>query len=328
MNTAKAPANEPIDAVYTWVDGSDPKFQEQLRQYRDAAGGAGHDAGAARFHDNDELRFSLRSLERNAPWIRKVYLVTNGQAPAWIDRSHPRLALIRHEDLFPDRRVLPVFNSMAIEWQLFRIPGLSRQFLYFHDDFFLGRRVTPADFQTPKNGYRVFVEPFDIPSGAAVRNATDAALAYTETLLNSRFGNRSPRKNLAHTPRFLDRTFLEEVNRIWEGQIRRTAAHRFRDPQDVSMETLYFYYLLECPQQFGAHEQTVAVALPKTYRFVPLSSRAGIWKRLAALALERPKFFCLNDDTDALSERDTKSLRKSVRMFLKLYYWRRSSFEA
>jgi hypothetical protein len=31
-----------------------------------------------RFRDNDELRFSLRSLERRAPWIRNVFIVTNG----------------------------------------------------------------------------------------------------------------------------------------------------------------------------------------------------------------------------------------------------------
>jgi len=31
-----------------------------------------------RFRDNEELRFSLRSLERRAPWIRNVYIVTNG----------------------------------------------------------------------------------------------------------------------------------------------------------------------------------------------------------------------------------------------------------
>jgi hypothetical protein len=27
----------------------------------------------------DELRYSLRSLEKYAPWVRHVYLVTNGQ---------------------------------------------------------------------------------------------------------------------------------------------------------------------------------------------------------------------------------------------------------
>ena len=33
----------------------------------------------SRFRDNDELRYSLRSLEQHAPWLRHIYIVTNGQ---------------------------------------------------------------------------------------------------------------------------------------------------------------------------------------------------------------------------------------------------------
>ena len=32
-----------------------------------------------RFSDKDELKYSLRSLEKYAPWIRHVYIVTHGQ---------------------------------------------------------------------------------------------------------------------------------------------------------------------------------------------------------------------------------------------------------
>ena len=303
MTTGKAAPHDPIDAVYTWVDGSDPEFQEQLRQCRAAPGAAGIGALDGRFRDHGELRFSLRSLERYAPWIRKVHLVTNGQAPAWIDRSHPRLALVRHQDLFRDRSVLPVFNPRAIEWQLFRIPGISPRFLYFDDDCFLGRRIAPGDFLTPKGGHRFFAEEDDIPPGAAA-----------ESLLNARFGNHSPRKKPAHTPRFLDRSFLEEVNRLWEGQIKRTAAHRFPDAQDVALDVLYFYYLLECPQQYGVHERTSAAGQPKTYRFVPLSSPAETRKQMAGILFTRPKFFCLHDATGGADQQVVR--RYSVPPFL------------
>lgn len=33
----------------------------------------------SRFRDNDELRFSIRSVEQFAPWLRHIYIVTNGQ---------------------------------------------------------------------------------------------------------------------------------------------------------------------------------------------------------------------------------------------------------
>jgi hypothetical protein len=50
-----------------------------------------------RFGDNNELLYSLRSLDKFAPWIRKVYIVTNGQVPNWLNMSHPRVQIITHE---------------------------------------------------------------------------------------------------------------------------------------------------------------------------------------------------------------------------------------
>ncbi len=321
--------DEYIDAVYTWVDGRDPEFQEQLGRYRTRTSRKSHGHGAARFHDNDELRFSLRSLELFAPWIRTVHIVTNGQVPSWIDRSHPRLSLTRHEDLFPDRHLLPVFNSWAIEWQLFRIPGLSRRFLYLNDDFFLGRPVAPSDFMAPGGGCRILVENFDMLSRAAARHDTDRALAFTEDMLNTRFGFRSPRKKIAHAPRLLDREILEDLHRLWPKEIQRTTAQRFRDPESVSLETLYAYYLLECTERQGHHLQTVATGTPECYTFVMLGSPLWrAWKRLLGIVCRRPKFFCLNDDTHNASRAVRALIRMGARAALKALYRRPSSFEA
>jgi hypothetical protein len=237
------------------------------------------------------LRFSLRSLERHAPWIRKVYLVTAGEAPAWIDREGPCVSVVRHEDIFRDRSVLPTSNPEAVAWQLFRIPGLARQFLHLDASFFLGRRLAPGDFLTAKGGYRFYVEAADIPSGSSA-----------ESLLNARFGNRSPRKKPVDMPRLLDRNFLEEVNRLWEKPIKQGG---------VSLETLYFYYLVECPQQYGAHEK--AAVTPEIFRVAPLSD----WKQVAGVLFSRPRFFCLEGAAPGML----------ARMLLRLYYWRRSAFE-
>lgn len=46
--------------------------------------------------DNEELRYSLRSIEKYAPWVNHIYLVTNGQIPYWLNTSHPRLSVITH----------------------------------------------------------------------------------------------------------------------------------------------------------------------------------------------------------------------------------------
>jgi UDP-N-acetylglucosamine-lysosomal-enzyme len=110
-----------------------------------------------RFHDNDELKYSLRSLEQHAPWFRRVYIVTNGQVPDWLNISHPKIRMVNHRDMFANKSHLPTFSSPAIEANLHRIEGLSKRFVYFNDDLLLGKRVWPEDFYTRSNGYKVFL---------------------------------------------------------------------------------------------------------------------------------------------------------------------------
>ena len=48
-----------------------------------------------RFTDWDELKYSLRSLEKYAPWVRHVYIVTNGQIPSWLDMENSRYKFLK-----------------------------------------------------------------------------------------------------------------------------------------------------------------------------------------------------------------------------------------
>src|ERR1017187_2964606 len=82
----------------------------------------------------DQLEYSLRSLDRFAPWIRKVYVVAGEKAPKWLAGKHARLSLVKHADLLPAGA-----NADLAAWQMFRIPGLSRQFLYLEGNAFLGQ---------------------------------------------------------------------------------------------------------------------------------------------------------------------------------------------
>ncbi|XP_016968420.1 N-acetylglucosamine-1-phosphotransferase subunits alpha/beta [Drosophila biarmipes] len=138
-----------IDAVYTWVNGSDPQFIEDIRRFD-----LKYDP--SRFDDKNELRYSLRSLEKHANWIRHVYIVTNGQIPNWLDLSYERVTVVPHEVLAPDPAQLPTFSSSAIETFLHRIPKLSKRFLYLNDDIFLGAPLYPEDLYTEAEGVRVY----------------------------------------------------------------------------------------------------------------------------------------------------------------------------
>ncbi|XP_071809115.1 N-acetylglucosamine-1-phosphotransferase subunits alpha/beta-like [Asterias amurensis] len=115
------------------------------------------DVSSSRFEDNEEMRYSLRSLEQNAPWIRHVYIVTNGQIPSWLNLDNQRISIITHEDIFPNKTHLPTFSSPAIESNLHRIPGLSKKFIYLNDDTMFGKPVWPDDFYTHSRGQKVYL---------------------------------------------------------------------------------------------------------------------------------------------------------------------------
>ena len=44
-----------------------------------------------------ELRYSLRSVEQFAPWVRQIFVVTNGQIPSWLNLDNPRLTIVTHK---------------------------------------------------------------------------------------------------------------------------------------------------------------------------------------------------------------------------------------
>ena len=128
-----------IDFVVTWLDSTDPEWQESYYKYRPDSNGL---KGNARFRNMDIFRYWFRAVEEYAPWVNKVYLITNGKFPNWINRDNPKLVLVKHSDYVPEK-YLPTFSSCTIEMFLHRIKGLSNQFVYFNDDMYLNAPVNP-----------------------------------------------------------------------------------------------------------------------------------------------------------------------------------------
>ena len=115
------------------------------------------DFSSNRFADNNELKYSLRSVDKYVPWIRKIFIVTNGQIPNWLDLHHPRIKLVTHQDIFTNKSHLPTFSSPAIESHIHRIPGLSKKFIYMNDDVLFGAPVWPDDFFTHSRGHKIYL---------------------------------------------------------------------------------------------------------------------------------------------------------------------------
>ncbi|XP_056223911.1 N-acetylglucosamine-1-phosphotransferase subunits alpha/beta isoform X2 [Seriola aureovittata] len=115
------------------------------------------DVSASRFEDNEELRYSLRSVERHAPWVRHIFIVTNGQIPSWLNLDNPRVTVVTHQDVFLNNSHLPTFSSPAIETHIHRIPGLSQKFIYLNDDVMFGKDVWLDDFYSHSKGQKVYL---------------------------------------------------------------------------------------------------------------------------------------------------------------------------
>ena len=132
-----------IDVVYTWVDQNDPErieYQKKLLNKTDK------NLESGRYSNIEELKYSIRSLEQNCPWVRNIYIVVkDGQNPAFIDFSNPNIKLIKHSEIMPPS-ALPTFNSLAIELCIHKIKGLSDYYVYMNDDFFIMKPTKISEF--------------------------------------------------------------------------------------------------------------------------------------------------------------------------------------
>lgn len=141
------PSAFPIDLVYLWVDGSDPTWLAKKNAALEATNEQVHQSAKSsdRFDDKEELRFSLRSVETNMPWVNHIYIITDNQVPRWLNIANPRISVIDHRDIVP-AEFLPTFNSLTVELFSHRIPGLSEHYILANDDYFAGSPLTPEFF--------------------------------------------------------------------------------------------------------------------------------------------------------------------------------------
>ncbi|OOG23598.1 hypothetical protein B1C78_10745 [Thioalkalivibrio denitrificans] len=152
--TLQRRSSMPVDVVITWVDGNDPVHQarraEALRRYGDTSRAIPAGRSTIRFSDNGELELALKSIRRNAPWVRAIHIVVDGQKPSFLTptlQDQMGIRVVDHREIFRGYEwALPTFNSRTIETAIWRIDGLAENFLYMNDDFLILRPVDPTDF--------------------------------------------------------------------------------------------------------------------------------------------------------------------------------------
>ncbi|KAG0368369.1 Xanthine phosphoribosyltransferase 1 [Mortierella sp. AD032] len=301
----------PFDIVYTWVNGTDPLLRQVKERYKETSplflyfknssnlvppskyhnrlspnheppvvGNRSGDQTIHRFRDNNELKYSLRSIAQYVPkdMVNRIHILTTevpdtndrnaasdsagqeqehklvGQVPHWLDLNKvgDKIRLVKHREIFDDASVLPSFNSLSIESQMHHIPDLADTFIYFNDDIFVGLPVGKADFWTPLYGF-VFhltgtvVDPAIPKIGTSPNVGEWQSLQYTNYLLSKQFGARH-RAYISHIVHIMNVPILEEMQAIWPEEFDKTASHRFRgegEAQEINLAYFMAHYVIE-----------------------------------------------------------------------------------
>ena len=300
-----------IDFVIIWVDGSDPEWLAEKAKY---APPADTDNRPERYRDWGLLPYWFRGVEKFAPWVRRINFVTWGHIPKWLNTSHPKLNIVRHEDYIPEK-YLPTFSSHTIELNLHRIEGLSENFVYFNDDMFLTAPVSQETFF--KNGLpcdsgvlNVHCYSPDLPiqmiaiNDAGVINhhykIRDSISSAPMKWLNPLYGKmlmrtiplmfcpRFPGFFQPHLPSALKKTTFEEVWSAEPEMLDMTCSHKFRSQYDVNQWVFREWQLAKnCfyPRSLGAGRC-----------FFPDRDGKGEFERAAeCISGRRKKLVCIND---------------------------------
>lgn len=327
-----------VDIVLRWVDDTDKEWLSEKRKYKLIDQGITDenvisDTSDIRYRDWNLLRFWFRGVEKFAPWVNKIFFVTcNGQKPSWLKTDHSKLRMVDHKEFIPEEW-LPTFSSRTIDFNIYRIPDLSEQFVFFDDDMFIIKPTKDADFF--QNG---------LPCDSMVFNAITAACddvintnIYNDmAIINRHFDksnfNRLERQKMWYTPKYgkylyknivlapwtyytgfqdfhLPEGFLKSTYReMWEKEnewLSETCSHKFRKTSDVNQWLIRYWQLVG-------------------KKFVPRSVNVGQYYELSddntaiveSIRKQKTKLLCINEGNVTDFEAEKKKLQEAFSSIL------------
>lgn len=306
-----------IDLVYLWVNGNDPVWQAKRQSVVGDIGNTSVNC-KGRYAESGELKYSLRSMERYAPWLHKIFIVTDNQVPEWLDTSNPKIQIVDHTEIMP-KESLPCFNSTLIEHFLHRIPGLSEHFLFANDDMLFNRPVTPETFFAP-DGFPIIRMNY--------KRMRKLSVWFRKKILRKKFGNYNQiitnaadiveRKygiyfgsRTHHNIDAYCRSDYERVYDVFKDDIKPTLINHIRNDNDIHRH-IYSYVPLA---EKRAHVQYV----DKSTSFRLQIHEVDQYKKMEEY---NPIFFCMNDSQFAQDEDRKRSMQ-----YLKNRFPEKSKFE-
>ena len=127
--------NEPIDILIKYIDLTDKTLNRTgIKQIQ-------------KDEDNEELRYCIRSILQYIPWVRKIFIVMPNEKVKYFkpyDEIKEKIVYIKDKDVLGYDSA----NIYAFTFNLFRLEkfGLSNNFIYMDDDFFVGKKLSKSNF--------------------------------------------------------------------------------------------------------------------------------------------------------------------------------------
>jgi hypothetical protein len=315
-----------IDFVVTWVDNNDPKWLEDFRKAKNIDG----DSRESRYRDWGTLKYLFRGFEKFTPWVNKIYFVTYGHLPDWLDIEHPKLVIVNHED-FMLKENLPVFNINPIEINFHNIKGLSEHFVYFNDDTFITAPIGKERFfrkglpvnsaishimhvgeiaHIVVNDLAVLNRHFDkrevIFSNPSKWFNFGYGLQIWRTLLLLPFKPFTGFYNYHHPQPFLKSTYIE----VWEKEpelMKQVSSSKFRSSQDVNQYLFKYWQFATGKFSPSSYKQDY-----KKSKYIEVSNYEDAQEVAKDLLSGKYSLYCPNDDLVNVNEEEYVKSKKVV----------------
>ena len=308
-----------VDYVFSWVNSDDEDWKKLYSQYRPTV--ETDATSESRFVARNDLKFALRALEKNAPWVRNIFVITNCAPPEWLDTEASGITWTDHSEVFPPD-ALPTFSSHAIETTLHKIPGLSEHFIYSNDDFFLTRPTGKQDFFFSTGMARTRLESYGMVNGPVQTGQPDYlnSARNSAELLKKKFGVYPTRLH-THSPQSLRKSILEEMEAEFPEDFARTRRNRFRADDDIAAAGFFHAHYSHLSGR-SVPVGTPTRLIQQNHNFEAIFK--NIANQLAESGRTRHLSVCVNDGNDSHLNEDWN---RATAEFLETMFPRKSRFE-
>jgi hypothetical protein len=287
----------PIDVVYTWA-GEKKSLNIRLS-------------------NNNELKYSLRSVFQFMPWVNHIFIIMNPpkKKPSWLNNDYSdKITILDHYDTFENKQYVPTTNSNSIETTINNIPELSEHFIYFNDDFYIGKPVSYKDFFTENGKMIIYYKQLD--------NCKPMQIPHKEKIIN--FNLPIYCGISYHIPLPNKKSVITKFNNQYKNYIDwvRNIKKRYGRGFDMCIKNNLENW---CQQQHTAvakyaydNKDAILKVLPNN-SILYFATNYNIDK-LQQIKYNPPMFFCINDGYSFKNIHDKEEIYTKINLFLENYY--------